>query len=193
MKNNQQGRSMIEMLGVLAIVGLLSMAGISLYTKALYQRKVSTTIDQISEIMINVRNIYKGRRNYEFPNWNKGPEADTKKIIPDSMWLKNGSAWQIKTALKQDVSLYDSCNESSGCSGKTFYMDVAFLAMTKDDVNSCVKIATSDWGGNIKICVEEGGCNCTNVASCNSVLSMNDAIKGCNAVGNDRKITFYVK
>lgn len=35
MKNNQYGRSMIEMLGVLAIIAVLSVGGIAGYSKAM--------------------------------------------------------------------------------------------------------------------------------------------------------------
>ncbi len=38
--NNEKGRSMVEMLGVLAIIGVLSTAGIAGYTKAMGKFKV---------------------------------------------------------------------------------------------------------------------------------------------------------
>ena len=40
MKNNQFGRSMIEMLGVLAIIGVLSVGGIFGYSKAMMTWKI---------------------------------------------------------------------------------------------------------------------------------------------------------
>ena len=41
MKQNQLGRSMIEMLGVLAIIGVLSVAGIAGYSKAMEKYKMA--------------------------------------------------------------------------------------------------------------------------------------------------------
>ena len=41
--NNQAGRSMIEMLGVLAIIGVLSVGGIAGYSKAMMQYKINKT------------------------------------------------------------------------------------------------------------------------------------------------------
>ena len=38
-KTNETGRSMVEMLGVLAIVGVLSVGGISAYSKAVENTK----------------------------------------------------------------------------------------------------------------------------------------------------------
>ncbi|MCQ2735407.1 MAG: hypothetical protein MJ212_05625, partial [Alphaproteobacteria bacterium] len=45
MKINQAGRSMIEMLGVLAIIGVLSVGGISGYTEAMRKYKMTKTIE----------------------------------------------------------------------------------------------------------------------------------------------------
>ena len=41
MRVNEQGRSMIEMLGVLAIVGVLSVGGIAGYSKAMNKFKTN--------------------------------------------------------------------------------------------------------------------------------------------------------
>ena len=42
------GRSMIEMLGVLAIVGVLSVGGIAGYSKAMEKFKINKTIEQVA-------------------------------------------------------------------------------------------------------------------------------------------------
>lgn len=46
MKQNQYGRSMIEMLGVLAIVGVLSIGGIAGYSKAMEMWKVNKLVNE---------------------------------------------------------------------------------------------------------------------------------------------------
>ena len=58
MKNNQNGRSMIEMLGVLAIIGVLSAAGLAGYQKAMTKNKINKTIDQMVQIVNNIRMTY---------------------------------------------------------------------------------------------------------------------------------------
>ena len=50
MKNNQKGRSMVEMLGVLAIIGVLSAAGLAGYSKAMFKYKVQKTVDIVMQI-----------------------------------------------------------------------------------------------------------------------------------------------
>ena len=44
-KNLENGRSMIEMLGVLAIVGVLSVGGIAGYSKAMEKFKVNKIVE----------------------------------------------------------------------------------------------------------------------------------------------------
>ena len=48
MKNNEIGRSMVEMLGVLAIIGVLSVAGIAGYTAAMKKNKVNNAAAELS-------------------------------------------------------------------------------------------------------------------------------------------------
>lgn len=54
----QSGRSMVEMLGVLAIMGVLSIGGIAGYSKAMMQYKINKTSDQIVQIVSGLRTMY---------------------------------------------------------------------------------------------------------------------------------------
>lgn len=57
MKQNQYGRSMIEMLGVLAIIAVLSVGGIAGYSKAMEMWKISKQKQQIAEIFMQTINL----------------------------------------------------------------------------------------------------------------------------------------
>lgn len=48
MKKNESGRSMVEMLGVLAIIGVLSVGGIAGYTMAMKKYRVNEAVHAIS-------------------------------------------------------------------------------------------------------------------------------------------------
>ncbi|MBP5343848.1 MAG: hypothetical protein J6Y85_02080 [Alphaproteobacteria bacterium] len=51
MKNiNESGRSMVEMLGVLAIIGVLSIGGIAGYTRAMRNWRVNEILDAASKV-----------------------------------------------------------------------------------------------------------------------------------------------
>jgi len=60
----QNGRSMIEMLGVLAIIGVLSVGGIAGYSKAMQKYRVNKAIEQITLIAGNVRAFFAPQKNY---------------------------------------------------------------------------------------------------------------------------------
>ena len=59
-KHIQSGRSMIEMLGVLAIVGVLSAGGIAGYSMAMQSYKGTQLTEKIGLIATRVRTVYKG-------------------------------------------------------------------------------------------------------------------------------------
>ena len=53
-KNFEKGRSMIEMLGVLAIIGVLSVGGIAGYSKAMEKFKVNKAISEYSMLILGL-------------------------------------------------------------------------------------------------------------------------------------------
>ena len=52
MKNTQKGRSMVEMLGVLAIIGVLSVGGIAGYTVAMNRYRANQILDMASKLAV---------------------------------------------------------------------------------------------------------------------------------------------
>lgn len=50
MQNCEVGRSMIEMLGVLAVIGVLSVGGLAGFNKAMHQQKINASLEQIGMI-----------------------------------------------------------------------------------------------------------------------------------------------
>ncbi len=63
-RESQSGRSMIEMLGVLAIIGVLSVGGIAGYSKAMMKYRINKTIEQVTLIAGNVRTFFAPQGNY---------------------------------------------------------------------------------------------------------------------------------
>ena len=49
--NTQYGRSMVEMLGVLAIIGVLSVGAIAGYSKAMMKYKLNKQAEQLNTIL----------------------------------------------------------------------------------------------------------------------------------------------
>ena len=61
---SQAGRSMIEMLGVLAIVGVLSIGAIAGYSKAFYKFKINRTMEDLSSFVANVKEKFANVPSY---------------------------------------------------------------------------------------------------------------------------------
>ena len=61
----QSGRSMIEIIGVLAVVGVLSVGGIAGYIKAMEKINTNKLIEDVAFTLRNIRALYGKQTNYE--------------------------------------------------------------------------------------------------------------------------------
>lgn len=143
MRVNEQGRSMIEMLGVLAIVGVLSVGGIAGYSKAMAKFKTNKVIDQINTISTNVRTLYSSQRNYG--GLNNGT-AIRMALIPSEMYAASnksasGSGVEVTNAFGGNLYIH-SVKQGTG-TDNAYIIAVDALPKT-----ACVSIATTDWGGD---------------------------------------------
>lgn len=138
MRVNEQGRSMIEMLGVLAIVGVLSVGGIAGYSKAMNKFKTNKAIDQINMVATNVRTLYSSQRTYDGLN-NK--LAKTVGLIPSEMY-DNASDSTITNAFSGSFKIKPAGNNTDG--------DKAAFTIAIDNVpeTSCISIITTEWGSD---------------------------------------------
>lgn len=135
-KNNQDGRSMVEMLGVLAIIGVLSVGGISGYSKAMTKFKVSKTMDQVSMTVANIRTMYSGQRDYTDLTTTVAVALG---IMPSEMV---NSDTTLLNAFQGSVTV--TAGVATDClAGK----DTCFV-LTYNDLPTevCTTIVTADWG-----------------------------------------------
>jgi type II secretory pathway pseudopilin PulG len=65
MKNNQNGTSMVEMLGVMGIVSMVAIGAISLYTGIMDKYRISVTNQQIQSISKTIHELYVAKSNYK--------------------------------------------------------------------------------------------------------------------------------
>ena len=133
---NQNGRSMIEMLGVLAIIGVLSVGGIAGYSKAMMKYRINKTIEQITLIAGNVRTFFAPQGNYDglSSNSDTGNAIIKKaKIIPDEMLtITDGAITKIENAF----------GGSAGFIGRgNFFV----LMINKIPQEACIELSTHDW------------------------------------------------
>ena len=143
MKQEQNGRSMIEMLGVLAIIGVLSVGGIAGYSKAMMKFKINKTIQQISEIATNIRTLYAQQKNF---NGLTNETAIQMGTIPDEITTRSGALGNYQGQLHQnafggDLFVY-------GYSKEIYSNDEDFfvVGLTGLPKEACVALTTADWG-----------------------------------------------
>ena len=96
------GRSMVEMLGVLAIIGVLSVGAIAGYSKAMMKYKLNKQAEQLSQLF-NVIYIYKEQWQFNIYT-SLIPYYIKMNLIPEEM-IKNSQ-----------TLIYDSFNNSIGIS-----------------------------------------------------------------------------
>ena len=136
--NLEKGRSMIEMLGVLAIIGVLSVGGIAGYSKAMTKYRVNKTIEQITLITGNVRTFFTPQGNYNDVGNNNtfGNIARKAKLIPEEMWKSDAG---FTSVFGTDVTLNKDCSGLSSIEG------FSINYILGNDVDACIEIITHDW------------------------------------------------
>lgn len=146
MRVNEQGRSMIEMLGVLAIVGVLSVGGIAGYSKAMAKFKTNKVIDQINTISTNIRTLYSSQRNYA--GLNNGT-AIKMALIPSEMYQpdskNNYASSEPVTNAFGGSTIVEAIIQGTAKTGSENAYMIAVDALPK---TACVSIVTTDWGGD---------------------------------------------
>ena len=143
LKTNENGRSMIEMLGVLAIIGVLSVGGIAGYSKAMNKFKTNKVADNVSMLVANIKTLYAQQKDY-----GTGDKAlSTAKaidlgVVPDEL-IKSGTggAKVLKNAYNGDVFIKAS-NSTTGETGNRAFV-IVFDGLSKE---ACITLATNDWG-----------------------------------------------
>lgn len=148
--SEQTGRSMVEMLGVLAIIGVLSVGGIAGYSKAMTKFKITKTFDQVSMMVANIRTLYSGQRNYD------GLATDIAMdmgVVPAEM--EGPTEGTLVNAFQGNVEV--GFSTYNGIEKAAFYLSYENMGQ-----EACVQIITSDWGsgassGFIGLSVGEDG------------------------------------
>ena len=176
---------MIEMLGVLAIIGVLSVGGIAGYSKAMQKYRTNKTIDQITQVINGVRTLYAHQRNYTGLNNTVLKKA---KILPESAF---DSSTSTEARNPFGGSLYVFPNNNSG-------PNAAQLEITDIPEDACIDLASQDWGdssGLIALGINRGTWSVPDAIAGgyqgnngdgavqyyqNGVMSMDTIIKACN-------------
>lgn len=152
--SQQSGRSMVEMLGVLAIVGVLSIGGVAGYSKAMAKYKINKTLDQVSMLITGIRTAYGNQNSYTGLNNTQAVNAEiagsdlTLGKTDGTMQNAYQGSITITAAKKKDTTPgYDACTAASGGSAQGTYCPAFAIKFDGLDRLACATIASADWGG----------------------------------------------
>ena len=134
MRVNESGRSMIEMLGVLAIIGVLSVGGIAGYSKAMNKFKTNQVADNVSMLVANIKTLYAQQKTYNGLN---NTSAVSMGVVPDEL----GTSATLTNAFNGAVKIQAASSTSSTNDYKAFTL--TFSGLSKE---ACITLATNDWG-----------------------------------------------
>ena len=142
-KTNENGRSMIEMLGVLAIIGVLSVGGIAGYSKAMMKFKINKTIEQVAQIVTNIRTLYIQQKDYNGLNTITAIQMG---VIPDDLDIdtSRGDWGAIKHSFGGDIVIYNPWQNT----GDFFNRDFFYVSVNGIPKEVCIALATTDWGSS---------------------------------------------
>ncbi|MBQ8870847.1 MAG: hypothetical protein IJ019_05680 [Alphaproteobacteria bacterium] len=187
----ENGRSMVEMLGVLAIIGVLSVGGIAGYSKAMNKFKINKTTDQVSMLIANLRTMFSSQGNYAGLD---NAQAVNFGIVPDDMYdtcstgenatcnITNpfGGDVVIKSSPLRAADETDTITTGKDLKG-AFYIE--YNGLSKE---ACITLATGDWGsgqssGLIGMAVN-GAKNGAGTTANNLLVSSTDGADGASAI-----------
>ena len=135
-KGNESGRSMIEMLGVLAIIGVLSVGGIAGYSKAMTKYRINKTIEQITLIAGNIRSFFKGDYS-DLSSTTRLKIIKKAKLVPEEMLTldSDGNITNITNTLGSEVSVFNGDNS---------YFAIVTYDITRNQ-EACIELLSYDW------------------------------------------------
>ena len=177
--NEQSGRSMIEMLGVLAIIGVLSVGGIAGYSKAMNKFKTNKVADNVSMLVANIKTLYAQQNSYaELDNAN----AVSMGVVPDELGT---DASNLTNAFNGPVNIHVSGSTSSDNTNDDKAFVIYFGNLSRE---ACITLATNDWGSGYSsglIAIKASGTS--NAAAGNDTgdaASLDSTVIGCQGSAN---------
>ena len=184
-RNDQSGRSMVEMLGVLAIIGVLSVGGISGYSKAMAKYKLTKAQDQIVMLLMNIRTAYATSPNYSGLT---SASAITYNLAPNEMAASDN---KLYGTFGGEV-VVEACKASGICGSTTAstYFGIRMKSLGKE---ACRSLASSDWGADGLVSITVSGHTRSAGAGSGSGLpiSLVDANTYCAGETNDVTWVYY--
>ena len=182
-KDLQNGRSMLEMLGVLAIIGVLTVGGFNLVTKVNNSNQINTVVDEVSGLARKVRSV---ARDYDSGDGTFMKYVCKAKAYPDT----------LDCDLAEGSEADDTCNcstftgnaDTTYTVAKASYPSLFTLTVGGLDDETCMALLTSNWGSESSTgFVSIGSANSGSVTSTDRIAQ---AATACSGDDNSLTLTF---
>ncbi len=172
---NQSGRSMIEMLGVLAIIGVLSAGGIAGYTMAMATFKSNKAMDMVQIISAQAKQLY----GNDFTGISESTMYSLGYL--SSEYMKPGSTTVAQSPFGTALVI-----------GSATPFDTFTITVSDVPKAACVKLAQSYWGDatffvSLEIEDEEAA------SPASPITNTTTAIAKCKATDNTNKMKWTFK
>ena len=128
-QNDQQGRTMLEMLGVLAIMGIITYGAIAGINYGMTSYKINQTYTEVQDIIQGVQDLY---------SWSKGFPIG----VADSTNQYSGCPKVYAAACENDV--LQNCSTNAGADGCTAHGAFGRITVFIDNGNLRVKVPIAD-------------------------------------------------
>lgn len=181
-KDLQNGRSMIEMLGVLSIIGILTVGGFSLVSKAVTENKINNVIDEISALAQRTRIVFR-----EFIYSCQEKQSGSNKSCPGDTDMTD---FLHKAKAYPDVLDYENSvfmdNEDIEMTVSYVVKDeVGYYVLKIDKIpeDICMGVANGNWGK----AATNGFSGISFEGASNAVggkVELDDAVEGCKEDGS---------
>ncbi|MBP3688318.1 MAG: type II secretion system protein [Alphaproteobacteria bacterium] len=202
---SELGRSMVEMLGVLAIVGILSIGGISAFQKAMTKHKINKTTEEFSQFINELLRYSKDLKRMHTNN-----EANEQAYIAPSIEFFLPSTWR-----RESIYLYDSMNnrinpfirnDQTGVKNKYLSLDYK-MQKGKDNTQFCIALYNmakpyAEMLRKVTVYTDDGEHGTTNPVwgtidcgknkKCLTDITFADIINYCNTCNGEKKGCTFV-
>ena len=200
-KSASTGRSMVEMLGVLAIIGVLSVGAIAGYSKAMMKYKLNKQTEQIGSILDYV--------NMHFDDLKRSKTDTVGNLIP--LFKKLGVIPQEMIRKNRNDAIFDVFGTTIGLKNYTVgddnYTFEFLLYLNKGQKESCMnlftiakakreqlwrtKFATTKGEENSSANIVNGDNYCTSDRKCLKDLTLAEMEDFCNICEDKDSCAFY--
>ncbi len=190
----QSGRSMVEMLGVLAIIGVLSIGAISGYSKAMFKYKLNKYSEQMNTVINAVaRNVHSFDNIYSQNDlatslvqyFVKMGEIPTEMVTSNPKYLRDifGMRWEIAMSSDSTGILLSSYDTPSTKSADELERCRAFITLAKENSGSILRVSTVSGHGtsSAKFALLYGDTFCTADRKCLKNVTLDDIYEICTA------------